>query len=198
MLSTSNEYAIILLAAGKSSRLGQPKQLLVYKGFSLVKRAAITALEVSSRVIVVTGAGHKNIEDELKDLPVVTVFNQGFESGIASSIKSGVLYAQQNFDFLPGIILMVCDQPFITSSIIQQLVEQAIETKKGIVAATYANTLGTPVLLHTKFLDGLLHLDGDMGAKKLILENLDDTSSVPFPQGISDIDMQEDYNALNS
>ena len=83
-------YGIVILAAGSSTRLGQPKQLLIFEGSSLIKRVAKIALEVSRKVVVVTGFQSKKVQAELSGLPLIVVQNDSFGEGIASSIRVGV------------------------------------------------------------------------------------------------------------
>jgi molybdenum cofactor cytidylyltransferase len=194
--TTSDQYAIILLAAGKSSRFGEPKQLLPYKGSTLIRSATTVALEISNLVIVVTGAEDEKIKAALHDLPVIIAYNKEFKTGIASSIREGIIVAKKEFSVLKGIILLVSDQPYISSSVLNQLIEKVKETNKGIIACAYSDTLGTPVLFQHKFLNKLLHLKGDSGAKKLIQQYMDETAIVHFPEGAIDIDTVKDYRAL--
>jgi molybdenum cofactor cytidylyltransferase len=191
-----NEYAIILLAAGKSSRLGTPKQLLLYEGYSLVKRAATIALEITNKLMVVTGAENEKVEQELSSLPVQIIHNTAFEEGIASSIQIGIISIVKFFKEVNGVILIVCDQPYLSASTLQKLVETASQTKKGIVACSYGDTLGIPAYFQDKYFDRLLKLKGDHGAKKIIMENMEDVAIVDFPVGNVDIDTVRDYMNL--
>src|SRR5689334_1632098 len=122
MISSSEYYGVVLLAAGKSSRLGQPKQLLVFEENTLIKRATEIALQVTSKIIVVTGSEKAKIDKELSPLNIITVFNKNYEEGIASSIRTGLTSMQENFPAIKAVILMVCDQPFISVSLLKQLV----------------------------------------------------------------------------
>src|SRR5580692_2476743 len=107
--------ALILLAAGPSTRLGQPKQLLPFRGRSLLRHAAETALASSCRpVVVVLGASAERMKSELTDLPVMIAVNSGWESGMGSSIRAGLeaLTNGKNADAGVGaVVIMVCDQP---------------------------------------------------------------------------------------
>ena len=190
------QYAIILLAAGKSTRFGKPKQLLPYKGSTLIRSATMVALEISNQVIVVTGAENEKIKTALHDLPVIFAYNKEFETGIASSIREGIIVAKKEFGLLNGVILMVSDQPYVSSVVLNQLIEKFKETNKGIIASAYSDTFGIPVLFHHKFFNELLHLKGDSGAKKLIQQYMDETTVVNFPEGKVDIDTTENYRSL--
>ena len=190
-----SDFGIVLLAAGSSSRLGSPKQLLEWEGYTFIKRAALVAMEVSDKVVVVTGAQDSAIKTELQGLPLVLVENDGAAEGIASSIRLGLNTLTITFA-VDAVVFMVCDQPYLTPEIIFALFEEAKNSQKGIVASAYGNTLGIPALFRRKYFPELLDLKGDTGAKKLIMQHLADTSSIPFPKGSIDIDTAEDWDAL--
>lgn len=189
-----NKTAIIILAAGNSSRLGEPKQLLLYQGKTLLRHTADEALKVTSRIVVVTGETNIHIEEEIKHSHQIR--NENWAEGMASSLKKGLKEAVQRFPEVEQFIFTVCDQPFITDSIFQALIDKKDTSKKGIVASSYADTLGVPVLFDSSYSEKLLNLNGQEGARKLIQQYKDDTAFVPFPQGLWDIDTPEDYKKL--
>jgi molybdenum cofactor cytidylyltransferase len=194
-----NKTGIIILAAGNSSRLGRPKQLLEYKESTLLKNTVSEALKVeNSFVIVVTGSNHDLIEKEL-NLPEVTfAFNSDWENGMSSSIAKGIKELLLLNPDCEQCILAVCDQPFVTNAVFENLINEANKTKKGIAASAYSETLGTPVLFHKKYFQELLELKGQEGAKKLIKKYTEDVVSVLFEKGNIDIDTEEDYFKLIS
>ena len=192
------DYGIVLLAAGKSSRLGQPKQFLIFEGTSLIKKAAKTALEITDKVIVVTGALKEKVEEEVNGLPLHIAYNNDFEQGIASSIRTGLSSMIKNFSDLKGVMFIVCDQPYLNSSLLNQLILKTIQTSSTIVAATYAGTIGTPVLFTKKFFPMLFELTDDHGAKKIITENISEVGTVDFPHGEIDIDTVDDYELIKN
>lgn len=189
----ANDYGIVLLAAGSSSRLGTPKQLLVLGGVTLIKRAALIALEVTSKVLVVTGAHAEKIQGDLKNLPLTFSKNGIFEDGIASSIRIGLSSLIEKHKDLEGVIFMVCDQPYLTADVINQLVNAANTSEKGIVACSYGKSLGIPALFKKQYFKQLQELEGDMGAKKLIITHVADVDSVFFPDGNIDVDTEEEW-----
>jgi molybdenum cofactor cytidylyltransferase len=194
--SFQNNYGVVLLAAGKSSRLGQAKQLLDFKGKSLVKRAASIALEISDKLIVVTGAQEEKIKEELAGLSAFICINKNYEEGIASSIHAGLIAVQEKFPQINAVMFIVCDQPFISVSLLKELIEVSELKNKGIAASSYGGTLGTPVLFRKEYFSNLLQLKDDQGAKKIIQGNMDDVATVDFPKGIIDIDTFDDYEML--
>lgn len=189
---------IIILAAGNSSRLGYPKQLLFYKDETLLQHIMTEASILPDVVvIVVTGANHELIEKDI-DFKVEIAFNSDWELGMSSSISTGLKKLLESYPEMEKCIFTVCDQPFVSHSIFENLIDKYHKTGKGIVASFYAETLGTPVLFNKKYFNELLNLKGQEGAKKIINRFLDDTASIPFEKGNIDIDTEVDYNKLIS
>jgi molybdenum cofactor cytidylyltransferase len=166
---------IIILAAGNSSRLGEPKQLLEYKGKSLLHHVTQQALKMTGAVVVVNGFNNNLIENELKNLQVITVYNPEWQEGMGSSIR---------------------DQPFINSSVFSELMTKHKEDQKGIIASAYAGVLGTPVMFDRKYFGELSKLSGNEGAKKLLHVFSRDVGSINFEKGRIDIDTKDDYEQL--
>ena len=194
-----DEYGIVILAAGNSSRLGEPKQLLQFQGKSLIRRIAEAALEtVGGNVIVVTGSNAEAIETELKGLPCKPVFNADWQEGMSASIETGINALQSHDPHVKGAILAVSDQPFVSAEVFSALMINFEETAKGIVASRYGDSFGTPAFFTAAYFPALLQLTGAEGAKKLFKRYADDVSAYAFPQGSIDIDTQEDYKRLIS
>lgn len=188
---------IVILAAGNSLRLGKPKQLLEYKNSTLLKNTINQASLVSNAtIIVVTGSGTEIIENDLDFPHIKTCFNSEWESGIATSIAKGLKELLLLCPDCRSCIFAVCDQPYITNIVFEDLIQHYENNEKGIIASSYAETLGTPVLFNEKYFDELLELEGDEGAKKIINQFSDDVIAVPFEKGNIDIDTMEDYNKL--
>lgn len=188
--------AIVILAAGKSSRLGQPKQLLPFKGKSLINHCIEIAKKVAIDVIVVTGAEQKRIENEIKNRGARILFNKDWEEGMASSIRLGLSYLIEQKPDVENVIFMVCDQPYVTPDLLQNLIKVKISSTKNIVASRYAEIAGTPVLFDTSIFPELLELKGDIGARKIIIKNPDRVTTVDFPLGSVDMDTADDYKKL--
>lgn len=199
MLNTTiGKSAIVILAAGTSSRLGSPKQLLSFKGKNLLRHSVDAALETGCQsVFVILGANIDIIRKELKDKPVIIVENTGWQEGIASSIRCGLENISNTILRPDCVIFMVCDQPYVTSSLLLSLLEKRQETGMPIVASSYDDKIGTPALFHKSFFPALMELTGDKGARKLISDNPEKVAAVSFPEGITDIDTASDYELLN-
>jgi molybdenum cofactor cytidylyltransferase len=195
-----NNTGIIILAAGGSSRFGNSKQLLHFNGKTLLQHAIDEATEVGAEpIVVVTGANADEISKEIKNEKVEIIFNKDWEQGIASGIVIGLKKAIALNNELEKVIIAVCDQPFVSSSLFQQLFEKQNKSVTHIVASAYADTIGTPALFTEKYFDALMGLTGDQGAKILLKKYSEDLATVDFPDGYIDIDTQEDYeNLLNA
>ena len=175
--------------------MGEPKQLLEFDGKSLLQNAAQAASDsVCDPTLIVIGANAGIIQNEVKNLPVV--LNEDWKKGMSSSIKAGLNKLLEINNALKGVVIMVCDQPFLTTKIIDDLVEKYLETDALIVASKYAETLGVPALFDEKLFDELKNLNKKSGAKSLIKKFKDQTVSIDFPAGKFDIDTPEDYSKL--
>jgi len=188
---------IIILAAGSSSRMGQPKQQLVYQQQTLLQRAINIASGIAEhKTIVVLGANHESILPDVDSKIADIVINPDWEQGMASSIKSGVTALQTLYPQIQDALLMLCDQPFVTTEILLQLIATGGDNDKRIVACTYQNTVGAPVLFGKQWFNELLSLQGQEGAKKLIIKHQQHVLTVPFAHGEIDIDTPENYQDL--
>jgi len=198
-VNTIKKTGIIVLAAGSSSRLGQPKQLLSYQDKSLLENTIEAAkVAANSIVVVILGGNYQPVAEHIENTGVRTSYNKDWEEGISSSIRTGLSALTQEYDDLDAVVLAVCDQPFMTAGLLQSLISTANNSDKGIVASSYANTLGTPVLFTAKHFGDLMALKGQDGAKMLLSKYQDEVVSVPFENGEIDIDTPEDYNRLIS
>jgi molybdenum cofactor cytidylyltransferase len=187
---------IVILAAGGSSRLGRPKQLLAWQGKNLLQHAVQTALEITTQPVVVTGAHADQLVAAIDASQVQVVFNPEWEQGIASSIRCGLQALLNRTPTPEQVIFMVCDQPFVSPGLLLDLIQEQQKSGKAIVASAYAGTLGIPALFEKAMFPQLLDLQGDMGAKKIMQQHSDQTVAVDFPQGHIDIDTVSEYEAL--
>ena len=192
---SSGAVALLLLAAGASTRMGQPKQLLPYCGRTLLRHAAETAAATGcAPIILVTGALHDELLPEIAGLPIQTVHNSYWESGMASSIRAGlatVVAAHPR-----AVLIMLTDQPLVTPELLRQLIAQQQTTQAPIVAAAYGDTLGVPAVFDQSVFNELLQLQGTQGANRLIVGLGTAVGRVAFPNGLLDIDTPEQYAAL--
>lgn len=188
------QCGLILLAAGASRRMGQPKQLLPFAGKSLLQHGLQAALEADvDPVIVVTGAEASLVEKEIHDIKINIVENEGWEEGTASSIRCGLNALLEIVPEIGHVIFMVCDQPFVTARLLNELIETCDDTGKDIIACAYDGTVGTPALFSKNYFPALLELQGDEGAKKLLKQYSDAVGVISFAKGSIDIDTMNDY-----
>jgi molybdenum cofactor cytidylyltransferase len=190
------KLGIIILAAGASSRFGGIKQLSLYHEKSFVRHAVLEALQIEKNTIVVLGANFDLVRSEISGLEAHIVFNNQWVEGMSSSIRCGLNALLHKDPEAEAAIFMVCDQPFVSSDLLQELIAKYSETSKPIVASAYQGSIGTPALFERSFFPVLRVLEGSAGAKKIIMENMSSTVTVPFPMGYMDIDTKEDYEAL--
>lgn len=186
----------VLLAAGAATRMGQPKQLLLYRGRTLLRRAAETAVSSGLQPIVaVLGAYADQVTAELADLPVMAITNGDWSRGQGTSIRAGVR-ALETFPDLQAVILAVADQPHMSTDALTRLVDAYRCIGKPIVASAYGGTVGVPALFDRIFWPQLLELADGEGAKRMIAGAGAEVQTVPFAGGAVDVDTPDDYRRL--
>jgi molybdenum cofactor cytidylyltransferase len=192
-----SDVGLIILAAGASVRMGTPKQLLRYREQSLIGHVVQVAnASVCQPIIVVLGAYSERIKPEINSEQVHIVENPFLAEGISSSIRVGIEALNVIKKEAKAVVLMVCDQPFISPQLINQLVEVHETTLKPIVASQYANTLGVPALFNRSLFAKLTTLSGTDGARQVIKKYLGEVLAIPFPEGVFDLDTPDDYEQL--
>jgi molybdenum cofactor cytidylyltransferase len=186
------DVAIILLAAGSSSRMGKSKQLISIQGETLLEKSVKTALHSKGKnIIVVLGANEAQHRGVIEDLPVSIVYNPHWQNGMGSSIKSGLKRITIKSE---ALIIMVCDQPLLTSSHLDTLIDHYKSTRTPIVASSYSGVIGVPALFDKSLFARLSLLEDSQGAKKIIESGKEFTDSVNFPEGSIDLDTPEDLH----
>ena len=190
------QFGMVILAAGNSSRMGSPKQLLDYGGKPLLRHAADVALRSLcwGNVIVVLGSRAEELRPALANLPVTILENRRWEEGMGTSIHTGVEHAQASG--LDGVILALADQPLVTPDSLDRLIHTHLETGQPIVAAQYAGTVGVPVFFSREFFPKLLALKPQQGCKGVILAHPEHAFHLDCPEAEIDIDTPQDYSSL--
>jgi molybdenum cofactor cytidylyltransferase len=197
--SNSAGVGVVILAAGSSSRMGSPKQVLQFRGTSLLRRAALVALSAKcGPVIVVTGAYAELSRRELNGLDVREVLNTDWETGMASSIRIGIAELVSVDSNADAAILMLCDQPHVDAGVISDLVAAHRATGKPVVASTYGGSFGVPALFSSTLFDELIRLEGKSGAKELIKRHASEAHFLPFQGGEVDVDTPDDFSRLTA
>lgn len=190
-------FGVVILAAGASSRMGTPKQLLPVEGKPLLVRAVEAALGSAAwPVVVVLGANAELIRPVLARLPVLVTENAAWAEGMAASIRAGVTTLQQFSRSLDGALIALCDQPAFSTDTITRLVEAHHTTGRSIVAAHYAGRRGAPALFLRQHFAALIALTGEEGARALLHGDPAAVASVDLPTLALDLDTPADVAAL--
>jgi molybdenum cofactor cytidylyltransferase len=195
-VSVTRRVASIVLAAGASTRMGYPKQLIEFDGEPLVRRAARAALDAGAEpVVVVIGANAELVTPVLEDLKscVTVIVNNDWQSGLASSIRTGV-NALRNDDW-DGVLITLADQPLVDAHGLRQLIE-AFDDEHRIIASSYSDTIGVPALFGKEHMPALLRLEGDAGAGTWLRSHLDSVTQVPLDQLARSVDTPSDVADL--
>ncbi|MBI5917674.1 MAG: nucleotidyltransferase family protein [Bacteroidetes bacterium] len=197
MPEPDSNIAILLLAAGSSTRMEQPKQLLKFRDKTLLEHVVAEALSTSCRpVVVVLGAWFHEIQPAIAHLPVQIVRNINWEDGMSSTIACGMAYLLKNHPDTAAILLLLCDQPFVDAGILNELVKKWQTSGQPIVAAAYDGTFGVPALFDRSCFEELSELSGRQGAKSLMTAHPGEVATVYFRDGSIDLDTPEDYKRL--
>lgn len=196
MSNRDDEVAVVILAAGASTRMGKPKQVLPIQNETLLSRAIRSAKEVASTVVVVLGSNHTEHQKSIHHLDVISALNPDWNVGMGTSIKCGVSYLNNNNPGTKAVIIMVCDQPLLTSGHLKKIIEEFHRGNSKIIASEYNGSVGVPALFDKSFFHELMQLDGTQGAKKIIHQNQNAVLAIPFPGGAVDLDTPEDYNTF--
>lgn len=188
-------HAVIVLAAGGSSRLGQPKQLLVHCGETLVRRAARLALSTGpSDAVIVIGAHAKSIFAEVQNLPLRRIDCADWRSGMSASLRTGLGALAAD---CAGALIMACDQLTLTSAHLDALCAAWRTQPQRTVASHYAGRLGIPALLPRSWFKELQQqAAGDHGARSLLAAKRDEVSAIANESLAFDIDRPEDLALL--
>lgn len=185
----------LVLAAGASTRLGRPKQLVLYRRLTLIEHVVNHALEYcGAGIVVVTGAYREQVNKALGALPVETIYNPDWREGMGSSVRTGVMRIDRD---CRAIMLMLCDQPTISRADLSSLVNAWTSRPEHIAAAEYAGTWGVPAIFPKSFREDLLCLSGEQGAKRII-NGAPCISTVKIPSAEFDVDTPDDLGTLNS
>lgn len=200
MSSEIRSVGALLLAAGSSSRLGQPKQLLRWQGQTLLRNAARGALESGvSPVVVVLGSRPDLMAPELAGLPVQIVTNGDWETGMGSSLTFGLQALEARASKPPdAVLVLLCDQPLVTAAHLQTILDRYADSKKHVVASEYSEGVtGPPCLFSRAFFPKLRTLSPAQGARALLGRlSPEECARVPFPGGLMDVDTPNDWERV--
>jgi len=191
-----SNIAILLLAAGESRRLGKPKQLVKFKGKTLLQHSIDVAsgLNIKEQYIVL-GANRAKILAETQLRAFKPLNNVVWKVGMAGSLRLG-LNSIQELDHVTDVLVILSDQPYVNKELMHDLISKHLETKSLATFSEYKNIPGVPAIFSRALFHKLQELQGDKGARQLIENGLTNFQLVPFEQGIIDIDTEKDLHLL--
>jgi len=179
--------------------MGNPKQTLRFRGESLLRRAALAALEAGcDPVVVVTGAHAELSRRELDGLDVREALNIDWDTGMASSIRAGMGELIGTDPDVAAAVFLLCDQPHVDAGVISGLVAAHRATEQPIIASAYGGGFGVPALFTRDLFPELTGLEGMSGAKEVIRRHAAEACLLPFQGGEVDVDTPDDFSRLLS
>lgn len=189
-----SKLAIVILAAGESKRMGQPKQLLPWGNSTLLGHSISTVLEIQKEhVYVVLGAFYDEIIDKHQNFPVQVLKNESWKDGMSSSITLAIQTIENlNID---GFLFLLADQPEVDSTYIQSIIKDFNE-HQDLIATKYPKSIGIPVIFGRSYFSELKNINTQSGAKSVIMENLTNVKVKTPKHFFRDIDTPEVYRVL--
>lgn len=186
-----NQLAIIILAAGKSSRMNAIKQLIKIGDKTLIETVIETALSIeNSQVYCVLGAYQNSIKKHISAYKKIQILlNNHFEKGLSSSIVTAIKHIKEKHQ---NCLILVADQPQMNPTFINQIIEKNKQFPTKIIATKYPENFGVPALFPSTYYHFLEDLTGDVGAKSLIKNHLENTILIDFKKSLLDLDTPED------
>lgn len=188
------ELSILIPAAGASERLGQAKQLVNFRGTSLIQNAVDTAFSLDPReIIVVTGANAEAVKDAVLQPRVNWIHNPHWSSGMGGSIALGAATISPEST---GLMILLCDQWRIQTSDLQALAETWMCDPQCIVCAKAAGINMPPVIFPASYFNQLTKLEGSQGARNLLVNHPESLTAVPIKNAAIDLDTQSQLGKL--
>lgn len=193
-MSTASSLHVVVLAAGASSRLGQPKQLVRLAGRPLLHTVVSRAVALAGHAVtVVVGAYAQQLTQLLRHSPASVIVNRHWREGLGSSIRSGVAALPPACD---AVLLLLADQVAVTADDLKRLAS-AWKGQDGVIAASlYSRTVGVPAIFPRWCFSDLMALRGDHGARSVLHRHSDRLVRVPMPDAAIDLDTPEQLEEL--
>jgi CTP:molybdopterin cytidylyltransferase MocA len=193
------KVAAIIIAAGSSSRLGRPKQLVLFAGETLLARAIRVARESGVEpLFVVLGANREEIEAGVDLSRAQIVLNRNWKEGMASSIRAGIDAVEKDTAEVDGVLLMVCDQPLVTEEHLRRMLAAFRQSGTSSIASLYSGKRGIPAIFPRQSFAELAALKGDQGARSLLSDAQREVIEAALEGGEVDVDRAEDVLKLGS
>jgi molybdenum cofactor cytidylyltransferase len=190
---TSMQIAAIVLAAGGSVRMGQPKQLLPIGGQPMVRRVVEAVCGAGlDQVVVVTGAYAAEVRQALAGLNLEMIFNESWSGGLSTSLRHGIKALRPE---IGAVLIVLADQPALTPGLLEMLVARYRATGAPIVAPVHRGRRGNPVLFARTVFSELLAVEGDQGGRAFLARHADRLEQVEVddPAVLFDVDTLHDY-----
>ena len=194
MKSKAENIAVLILAAGASTRMGSIKQLLPWAKTNLLGHAIEQAKNITEHVYVVLGANASIIKTNL-DKEVIAILNSDWQHGMGASIAKGILEIN-NRKLFENVLIMLSDQPLLDSNYLAKLVKCHQNTTQNICATNYNGKSGVPAIFNKLYFPQLAELNAEYGAKELLRNSVDDTFVIDSNGKAIDIDTPEAYQLL--
>lgn len=193
----NNKIGVIILAAGSSSRLGHPKQLVRFKGKSLLQQVIDLAdsFKFDSKILVL-GANSEEIIRNIDQRNFKIVINENWKEGMSTSIKTGLTESLKLENDLDQILILLSDQPFVNREKVEELIKIQLRSEYPASFCEYNDEVGVPAIFSNEVFSDLKDLRGDNGAKKLIVNNKFKFQTLKFEAGNFDVDTEEDVQLL--
>lgn len=188
---------VLLLAAGSSSRMGQPKQLLPWGEVTLIEHQIITLLDTGNPVNVVLGSNSDLIIPVLKNYKINIIINTIWNDGMGSSISCGIENVLKTSPETDGVLITLLDQPLITTEYIELIIGSYIPRSKQIVVSqSDSGWIGVPALFDKTYFKYLAKLKKDEGAKKILKRFEENVTILKCNERLDDIDTPQAYEVL--
>lgn len=183
----------IILAAGESKRMGEPKMLLPFGDKTIIETVIDRVLPAKvDKIMVVTGARRAEIEEVLKPLPVKVVFNPSYKTGMLSSVQAGFKALPEDAD---AVLILLGDQPFVPTAVMDAVVEEYKSSNKRMVVPIHTGLRGHPLLIDMRYRDEIQRLDHEVGLRGLLHKHPQDVHELKVEDAsiLRDLDDMEDY-----
>ncbi|MDV7186835.1 nucleotidyltransferase family protein [Lutibacter sp. TH_r2] len=189
--------AILILAAGSSSRMGKPKQLLKWRNTTLLGNIIEQSLQVNSaNVCVVLGANSEEIKSKLNFKNTTIIQNCKWKLGMGTSISCGIEFIQKKFPNCNSVLITLSDQPYINSCYFKTLINEFNATSKKIVATKTENRISVPAIFDACYFEELKKLKENKGAKDILKKHVGNVKKITSKINFIDIDTAQDYQLI--
>ncbi|GAA3508095.1 NTP transferase domain-containing protein [Aquimarina addita] len=191
------KIAHFILAAGASSRMGTPKQLLPWFKDTLITYEISKSIQLKNvKTYVILGANYEIIDKEIKDFAVTIIYNNNWQLGMGTSIRCGVQYILKEDKKFDAILITLVDQPMIDLIHLNELLLKWSTRSQSIIATKMEKGKGVPAIFPSSYFKDLLKLKNDYGARYLIKQYEDQVVSIAANAKTDDIDTIDQYKSL--